>query len=121
MLPGQMQTRRQLAIVGTAQRARVLPRDAHGVASVLRKPGVIDDERRHLRQLAIERLRQAGKHSRLVPGTHRHALLQPLAHRLDLAPVIDQPGRDWYDAFALPVEQQPGDVLAHRCPTLGSS
>ena len=54
-----------------------------------------------------------------IPGTHHHALLQTLPHRLDLIRAVDQAGGDRLDALPLAIEQQAGDVLRHRRPALG--
>jgi hypothetical protein len=120
-LARQVQTRRHLAVVGAAQRARVLARDAHGVRALFGKAGVVDHEGGDRRQFAVQQAAHPGEHLAGVPRTHHDALLQPLPHRLDLARLIDQPRGDRLDTFPLPIQQQAGHVLPHRRAALGTA
>jgi hypothetical protein len=59
------------------------------VTAFLREAGIVEHERRHLRQFPIECPRQTRKQVARVPRAHHHALLQALPHRLDLIRAID--------------------------------
>ena len=112
-LAGEVQARGDLAVVGAPERAGVLPGDPHRRLSLLREPGVVDDERFDPRQLDVQLERQPAAKLVVGPVTHRYALLEALPHRLDLGRGVNEPRRHRLDALALTVEQQPGDVQAH--------
>src|ERR1041384_6124911 len=75
--------------------------------SLLGEPGVVD--------------RKPAKHLPLRPLADRHALLQALAHALDLGPFVDQSRSEWLDALALAIQQQPREVEPERFSSLGAS
>src|SRR5690349_6779294 len=114
-----METHSDLTIIDSSQRPRVLTSDSDRVLTLLRMSRVVDDERLDAGQLAVELARQSREHLAVGPRADGDALLQALAHRLNLAAVVDQPGRHRLDALSLAVEQKPGDVPTHRAPPLG--
>jgi hypothetical protein len=74
------------------------------MGTLLRKAGIVDDQRGDLGQFLIKRARQARKQHVGIPRAHDHTLLQPLPHRLDLICAVDQPRGDRLDALPLPVQ-----------------
>lgn len=113
-----MQTGSYLAVVPAPERAAVLPLHADGVLALLREPGVVDDEGLDPRHLPIELASEPRSHLVVGPGALGDASVKPLPHRRDLALVVDEPSGHRLDALPLSVEQQAGDVPAHRAPSL---
>ena len=103
-----MQAHRHLAIGRLAQRAGILPRHSHRVATLLGKPRVVDDPHRIGRQLCRHPLRQPLPNRRPRPGT----LSDQLLHGLHVS--LGQTRRHGLDRFAFAVQQQAADV--HRAP-----
>src|SRR6478672_1736582 len=99
-----MQTRCDLAIVGAAQRTGVLPLHSDGMLPLLREAGVVYDERLNAGQLAVDLERQPPTNVIVVPRTNRDALLQPLAHRIDVRLVFDEAPGHRQDALARTIE-----------------
>lgn len=117
-LAGEVKARGHLAVVGAAERARVLPRHADRGLPLLREAGVIDDQRLDVRQLGVELEREPAAQLVVGPVAHRDALLEALPHRLDLGGRVHQARRHRLDALALPVEQEARDVQAHGAAPL---
>lgn len=60
------------------------------------------------------RARHPPPHLFVRPWADSHTLLQAPALRLDFRDVVHQPTRHRLDALAVPIEQEPRDVVGHR-------
>lgn len=86
--------------------------------TLLREPGVIDDQRICSRQLRVESPRETREQFVLGPGRLRQALLKPLTHSLDFTLFGRQPPNDWLHAPTLTIEKKAFDVASHRVTAL---
>ena len=113
-----MQRDGDLAVVGLAQRARVLARHAHRVTALLGKAGVVDDDHAFgIVKCSTQTAAVGVQHGLLVP----HALIDEQLQRLLRIAVPAghvHPTTQRFDALAFAVQQQALEVDA--CPARAS-
>ena len=117
LLTGEVEANRDLTVVDSTERSRVLALHAHGVIALLRKAGVVDHERLDTWQLLVELLRQTRQHLLVRPSRDHDRLLEALSHGFDFINSIDQASSHWSDRLSVAIEEQPRHVPTQSIAT----
>jgi hypothetical protein len=119
-LVGEVKAHSDLTIIDPTQGPRVLACDPDWAGALFRKTSVVEDETIEVGKVLLE-LESKATLELVGPGALGDALLETLAHCLNLGRIVDEAGGKRLDALTLAIEEQADDILAERLATFSAS